>query len=119
MKIGQVIRKRRKETGMNLEQFAAIAGMDAGNLSKLERGLQSYTPDRLAAIAAALGTSPAQLLSESESSTPQHPSTDALPPEKEERDFLRHYWQLNAANRAALRQIAAAMSQTAGNHAHS
>ncbi len=119
MKIGQLIREQRRKTGMNLEQFAAVAGMDAGNLSKLERGLQSYTPDRLAAIAAALGTSPAQLLAESESSTPGQSSTDAMPAEREERDLLRHYWQCSATDRAAIRQITASASQAAGRHAHS
>jgi len=114
MKIGQIIRKRRMATGMKLEPFAELVGMDAGNLSKLERGKQGYTSERLEAIAAALGTTASQLLAEAESLTParQAVPTDN-PPEKEERDLLRHYWQLGPSSRAALRQITAEMSRAA------
>lgn len=111
MKIGMVIRKRREAMRFNLEQFGELIGMDAGNLSKLERGKQSYTPERLETIAAALGTTPAQLLAESESPPKPAVAPDATPPEKEERDLLRDYWQLGPASRAALRQITADMSR--------
>ncbi len=114
MKIGQIIRKRREATGMKLEPFAELVGMDAGNLSKLERGIQGYTPERLDAIAAVLGTTASQLLAESESlATARQIAPSDTPPEKEERDLLRHYWQLGPSSRAALRQITAEMSRAA------
>lgn len=55
MKIGQVIRKIRKEKGATLEEIALTAGTDPGNLSKVERNLQQPTPDMLEQVAKALG----------------------------------------------------------------
>lgn len=55
MKIGQVIRKIRKEKGVTLEAVALTAGTDPGNLSKVERNLQQPTPDMLEHVAKALG----------------------------------------------------------------
>lgn len=55
MKIGQVIRRIRKENGATLEEVALTAGTDPGNLSKVERNLQQPTPDMLEQVAKALG----------------------------------------------------------------
>lgn len=55
MKIGQVIRKIRKEKRATLEDVALTAGTDPGNLSKVERNLQQPTPDMLENVASALG----------------------------------------------------------------
>ncbi len=55
MKIGQVIRKIRKEKGATLEAVALTAGTDPGNLSKVERNLQQPTPEMLESVAKALG----------------------------------------------------------------
>ncbi len=55
MKIGQAIRKIRKEKGATLEEIALNAGTDPGNLSKVERNLQQATPDMLKNVAEALG----------------------------------------------------------------
>lgn len=55
MKIGQIIRKIRKEKGATLEEVALTAGTDPGNLSKVERNLQQPTPDMLEQVAKALG----------------------------------------------------------------
>ncbi len=55
MKIGQAIRKIRKEKGATLEEIALTAGTDPGNLSKVERNLQQATPDMLENVAGALG----------------------------------------------------------------
>jgi transcriptional regulator with XRE-family HTH domain len=59
--IGEVIRELRKAKGMTLEDLAAEAGTDSGNLSRLERGLQGYTQERLEVIARGLGISVADL----------------------------------------------------------
>jgi len=55
MKIGQVIRKIRKEKGATLEEVALTACTDPGNLSKVERDLQQPTPEMLDNVAKALG----------------------------------------------------------------
>jgi len=54
MKIGQVIRKIRKEKGATLEEIALVAGTDPANLSRVERDLQQLTPEMLENVAKAL-----------------------------------------------------------------
>jgi transcriptional regulator with XRE-family HTH domain len=56
MEIGNVIRTLRQERGLTLEELALRIGSDAGNLSRVERGKQRYTPEMLQAIADALKT---------------------------------------------------------------
>jgi len=115
MNIGHVIRRRRNAKKFTLEQFAAMIDSDAGNLSRVERGLQNYTPAMLTAIADALGTTVSDLAAEAE--TPEPPGTSEDPPrdmtEREERDLLRAYWQLDRSSRTALRQIVAQMAKAA------
>jgi len=50
MDIGQIIRSARKARKLSLEDLAHQVGSDTGNLSRLERGLQSTTPERLKQI---------------------------------------------------------------------
>lgn len=38
MKFGETVRERRKQLRLGLREFAQRAGMDPGNLSKIERG---------------------------------------------------------------------------------
>ena len=64
MDIGKNIRARRKEMKMTLEQLALEIGSDTGNLSRIERGQQSLTTDKISAIAKALNCLPVDLLSE-------------------------------------------------------
>lgn len=54
MKIGQAIRKVRREQGATLESIALAAGTDAANLSRIERGRQGFSPEMLGRIARAL-----------------------------------------------------------------
>lgn len=115
MNIGHVIRRRRNAKKFTLEQFAAMIDSDAGNLSRVERGLQNYTPTLLSAVAAALGTTVSDLAAEAE--LPELPEVSEEPPrdmtEREERDLLRAYWQLDRSSRTALRQIVAQMAKAA------
>lgn len=57
MKIGDVLRKRRKERAETLEEVAFRAGSDASNLSKIERNQQQLSADLLERLADALGCS--------------------------------------------------------------
>ena len=54
MDIGQIIRNARKAKKLSLEELAYRIGSDSGNLSRLERGLQGTTPEKLKLIMAAL-----------------------------------------------------------------
>lgn len=57
MKIGQVIREIRVAQKATLEDIALAAETNASNLSRIERGIQGYSPETLDRIALALGTS--------------------------------------------------------------
>lgn len=62
--VGQNISLLREEQGKTLEEIAALSGVDTGNLSRIERGIQGYTDATLRALAAALDVEPADLLRE-------------------------------------------------------
>jgi len=55
MDIGQIIRQARKAKKLSLEELAHQVDSDSGNLSRLERGLQSTTPEKLKQIMSILG----------------------------------------------------------------
>ncbi len=57
------LREWRKAKGLTLTQLGHLAGVDHGNLSKLERGIFPYSQAVLEKLADALGVSPAMLLS--------------------------------------------------------
>lgn len=60
--IGQSLRVCRKAKGLTLEQVASAAGTDTGNLSRVERGMQTLTINMLGRIAHALGEKPVTFL---------------------------------------------------------
>ena len=62
MEIGQIIRNARKAKKLSLEQLANQVDYDTGNLSRLERGQQSTTPDKLKRIMDVLGIKLGQLV---------------------------------------------------------
>jgi transcriptional regulator with XRE-family HTH domain len=47
--------------GLTQEQLAASAGIDRGELSRIERGIRPLIPSRLASIARILGCTPDEL----------------------------------------------------------
>ena len=47
--------------GLTQEQLAAAAGIDRGELSRIERGIRPLMPARLASIAQVLGCTPDEL----------------------------------------------------------
>jgi transcriptional regulator with XRE-family HTH domain len=62
VKIGIAIRTLRDRAGMTQLQLAERAGMDQGNLSRLERGKGDLPTERLVAIAHALGLKASAIL---------------------------------------------------------
>jgi len=64
MQIGQYIRKKRLAQGATLEQIAYDAGIDASNLSRIERNCQQPSSALLKKIADALGTTIGDLYGE-------------------------------------------------------
>lgn len=61
MKIGQVIREIREARKATLEEVAFAADTNASNLSRIERGVQGYSPESLERIASALGVTVSEL----------------------------------------------------------
>ena len=61
MKIGQVIREIREAHKATLEEIALAADTNASNLSRIERGIQGYSPETLERLATALGVSVSEL----------------------------------------------------------
>lgn len=47
--------------GLTQEQLATAAGIDRGELSRIERGIRPLIPSRLASIAQVLGCTPDEL----------------------------------------------------------
>lgn len=62
MQIGEALRSIRLRQGRTLESVALEAGFDTANLSRLERGEQTVSLDRLIALAAALRVKSSDLL---------------------------------------------------------
>ncbi len=61
IRLGKVLRAIRKALGKTLEEIAGQADLDAGNLSRIERGLQGVADDTMELIAKALGVSVSQI----------------------------------------------------------
>lgn len=60
--LGQAVRRVRESAGMTVEELALRAGVDRGNLSKMETGKMGITMAKLFAIAGALGLPASELL---------------------------------------------------------
>lgn len=61
-RLGSRVELLRKRAGLTSTQLAAAAGISSGSVQQLERGSVSPKLDTVAAIAGALGVSPAKLL---------------------------------------------------------
>ena len=61
VKIGEVIRRTRKERGLSQELLAVDAGVDRSYMGGIERGEHNLTAMNLVKIATALGLEPSKL----------------------------------------------------------
>lgn len=117
MNVGSVIRRLRKSMKMTLEILADAAGTDAGNLSRIERGVQSYTPEMLEAIAKGLGTTASALISEAEGEGVATHARDR--PLSDEQELLMDYRKLRSSTRSLVKLMVAEMARhTGGNDLH-
>jgi transcriptional regulator with XRE-family HTH domain len=77
MHIGQVIRALREEKSWSQEKLAHEANMTTSHVSRIERGERRMPTTRLDALAAALGTTPANIYAMFEGrSMPKEPHED-------------------------------------------
>ncbi|KUM54183.1 helix-turn-helix domain-containing protein [Rheinheimera sp. EpRS3] len=107
MKIGNILRHRRKLLGKTLEDVAYAAETDAGNLSRIERDEQRPSLDLLEAIAHALDTQVSALYQSAEAqnhtqvmeqSNNYNPSATAV--DAQLALLLKHYHSLTDEGRA-------------------
>jgi transcriptional regulator with XRE-family HTH domain len=106
MKIGQVIRKIRKEKGATLEEVALTAGTDPGNLSKVERNLQQPTPDMLENVARVLGLPVSSLYLIAEQTSPPYEiigsKEEARQATRQLETFVTQFMLLSPTNRGLI-----------------
>lgn len=88
MKTGAKIREIRKARKLKLSEVESMAGMTEGNLSRVERGEQWLSEEKLYALADALEVSPAEFFT--------RPATKAQPKQADpdEQRLLRCYHKL-------------------------
>lgn len=81
MKTGQKIRQIRKAKGLTLSEVENLAGLSEGNLSRVERGTQWLSEEKLFSVAKALGVNPAEFFAPEGTNfvAPDHGGSDALP----------------------------------------
>lgn len=81
MKTGQKIRQIRKAKGLTLSEVENRAGLSEGNLSRVERGTQWLSEEKLFAVAKALDVNPAEFFAPEGTNfvAPHHGGGDALP----------------------------------------
>ena len=113
MKIGQVIRRIRKEKGATLEEIALVAGTDPANLSRAERDIQQLTPDMLENVAKALEMPVSSLyLIVEQTTTPYYVKSgkdEATKAKQRLEEFVTQFMLLSAANQQLINEFISAM----------
>lgn len=67
--LGQAIRRRRDSLGMKQGDLAEAAGLEQGNISRMERGLQDIPHSKLVALAKALETTAGRIYLDAEATS--------------------------------------------------
>jgi transcriptional regulator with XRE-family HTH domain len=106
MNIGPVIRKLREAQGETLEELAFAIGTDGGNLSRIERGKQQPALNALIPIAAALHTTPAELIAAA-----CDQAWLAEQPDTEIKLLLRNYRALSSENQQLAHEFVRLLSR--------
>lgn len=66
IKLGQVIRERRKSLALSQEKLAFASGLHRTYISLIERGLKSPTIETLFKLSKTLGVRPSELMADAE-----------------------------------------------------
>jgi len=118
MKIGQVIRKIRKEKGATLEEIALVAGTDPANLSRVERNMQQLTPEILENVAKALEIPVSSLyLIAEQTTTPyqaQRSVDEARQAKQRLEEFVTQFMLLSPTNQQLIIEFIGAMLKAQG-----
>ena len=103
MDIGSVLRRRRKQRRETQMDVALKAGSDTGNLSRIERGLQDVTVNRLIRLCAALEMTVTELFEKIEGRRFRDPT---LAFDKDTRKLIAVSEKASVRNRKKLVKIA-------------
>ena len=76
---GRVLQRLRRERRLTQEELAEASGCHRSYVSFLERGLKSPTLNTLFDLAAALGTSPTEMVADAERDVLAPPAAEELP----------------------------------------
>ena len=98
MSIGNAIRQQRKSLKVTLQALAAQVNADAGNLSRIERGVLGVSESVLRKIADALNCTPAYLYTLSDAPKAQEPRQPYLVASHKASDFV--HWFRSEIGRA-------------------
>ena len=91
MSIGNAIRQQRKSLNITLQALASNIGADAGNLSRIERGVLGVSESVLRKIADALNCTPAYLYTLSDAPKAQEPRQPYLVASHKASDFVHWF----------------------------
>jgi len=99
-RLAKLLRQLRQREGLSLRELEELSGVDRGNISRLERGTPFPGPNRLTALAGALGVDASELLTAAGYTAAR---AEALPPLK---PYLRaKYGHLPATARQELAEF--------------
>ncbi|MGA1676205.1 MAG: helix-turn-helix domain-containing protein [Pseudomonadales bacterium] len=114
MTLGRAIRERRLSIRATLEEIAHRAGIDASNLSRIERDMQAPSAMCLYRIAEALNTPLSSLLGEKPPESTQeqaHAMERARTNDRQTDALLRIFYRLNDEDRALAIELIRALDK--------
>lgn len=112
MRIGRTIRELRLASGATLEELAHKAGLDASNLSRIERDLQEPSAGCAWRIADALHVCLADLFEESARARQQGAEPIPRGSDRQSDSLLKVFYRLNETNRGIAVQILRLLEKT-------
>jgi transcriptional regulator with XRE-family HTH domain len=113
--MAQKIKDLRQQRGMTLEQVANIVGVGKSTVRKWETGMiANMKRDKIAALAQALGTTPAYLMGWKEETKEETNSPDQIILTEGEEMLLKLFRQIPEENRAMVLEMIRAAVNTQG-----
>lgn len=113
--MAQKIKDLRQQRGMTLEQVANIVGVGKSTVRKWETGMiANMKRDKIAALAQALGTTPAYLMGWKEETKEETNSPDQIILTEGEQKLLELFRQIPEENRALVLEMIRAAVNTQG-----
>ena len=113
--MAQKIKDLRQQRGMTLEQVANIVGVGKSTVRKWETGMiANMKRDKIAALAQALGTTPAYLMGWKENKEENTNSPDQIILTEGEQELLNLFRRVPEENRALVLEMIRAAVKTQG-----